>query len=76
MSKVLVKYVDGDSSSDTDYIQALYTSTPFELLRVAKQVDYIDIEGECYQYESSKYQTPMNIDCLDVLIIYVDPICV
>lgn len=73
MNKVLVKYIDGNSISEKDYIKVIYTDTPFELLRVVKQVDHIKIDGEHYQYESSKYKVPESMDYLDVLIIYVDP---
>ena len=73
MNKVLVKYVDSNDIYETGYIQAVYTDSPYELLRMTKQADYIEIDSEYYQYESSTYKVPKTKENVDCIIIYLDP---
>lgn len=68
---VKIKYIE-DTSELTSYIEAFFTNTPTEMLRLIKEVGDITISNEIYKYIFSEFQPSLTDEFLNVLVLYVD----
>lgn len=68
---VKIKYIE-DTSGLTSYIEAFYTDTPTELLRLVKEVGDITIEDETYKFVFSDFRPALTDEFLNLLVLYVD----
>lgn len=69
-----MKYKYIEDISENGYIKAVYTDTPQELIRVAKEVDSILIDGDVFEFTSCEMcvpETDHNIDCIKIFVDYV-----
>ena len=68
---VKIKYIE-DTSELTSYIEAFFTNTPTEMLRLIKEVGDLTVEDETYRYIFSEFQPALTDEFLNVLVLYVD----
>lgn len=75
MEKVLIKYKHAEDFSELGYEKAVYSDRPFEILRIAREADFITLNDTSYDFIYSEYKVPENEGSLDVLYIYIDEKC-
>lgn len=71
MENFLIKYKSAEDYSSNGFIKAVYTDTPFETLKVLKEVSSVVIDGTHYEFLSSTYKVPVFEEELDVIVVYV-----
>ena len=68
---VKIKYIE-DGSELTSYIEAFFTNTPTEILRLIKEVEELTVANETYRYIFSEFHPALTDEFLNVLVLYVD----
>ena len=68
---VKIKYIE-DGSELTSYIEAFYTNTPTEALRLTKEVGELTVVDETYRYIFSEFHPALTDEFLNLLVVYVD----
>ena len=72
MNKTLIKFKHIDDTSDYEFIEATYTDTPAETLKLIKEVCSIKLKDNWYKFCSSEFQPAKHIAMIDALYIYVE----
>lgn len=73
MKKTLVKYVNAESTKpQSEFIKAVHVEDPSSLVKMLKEVDYIEINEDYYTFESSAHKVPKTQEELDVVYVFLD----
>lgn len=72
MTKTLIKFKHIDDTSDYDFIEAIYSDTPTETLRIAKEVCSIKLKDDWYKYCSCEFQPSTHIALMNTIYIFVE----
>lgn len=72
MNKTLVKFKHVEDIDDFDYIKAIYSLDPVQVIQLLKEVDAIKLDDNFYRYHSCEYEPTDDVGVYNVVYVYVE----